>query len=398
MRRLRIILVIGLMVLAGLGPMVQPAPATAQTGPEPGSLAAMFQLMPLAPGGNAQATITYTNPALQAETVGVATPGPGPNDPGIRDWARTQMSLPTHSLAPRMASPDWYDTFGFGLTDVYQAAEYSAPPSAVSVLRGRFDPEALITRWVETGYEARQAGQAIFYSIGDDFEINIQSPVGRMALANANYLAVLDGETIAFASTEALIVAALEASAGTGRSLADEINIASLLAGAPDDLAGATIIPGSVLMATGNPGILIGQTGELPDPDDLATQIADEMAAAAAMPALTYVLLGSTAGGPIADLDHSFLAPDDVPVARAVAVAATTSIAAAETAAGVIDARLRASTGALDWSEFFSGWDIETVAGEPAVRVEFEMAPGRNPGVLSQMLFQRQLSFLEWLP
>ncbi len=390
MRRLRLILLIGLMLVAGLAPVAQPRSATAQEASEPGSLGAMLQLMPLLPlGGDALAMVTYANPALQAKSVGVT-----PDDP---DWTRALRSIPVHSRGAQMNTDEWRDAFGFGLADIDQAIEYSAPPTALSVLRGRFDPEALITQWVETGYEAREAGQAIYYTIGDDFAVDLQSPVSRLALSSANYLAILGPDTIALAPSETLIVAALDASAGTLRSLADEINVASLVAGAPDDLAGGTIVSGTALLAVGDPAALITGSSDLPDPDDVATQIASDLAAASAMPALTTVLLGQTAGGPIDDLDSS-LAQDEIPAAQAVAVVATASSAAAETAAEVIDARLQEPTGTLNWSEFFTGWTIQVVEGEPAVRVELDMATGRNPGVLTQMLFQRELSFLSWAP
>lgn len=389
MRRLRMILLVTLTVLAGLGPIAHPT--SAQGDGEPGSLGAMLSLLPLLPiGGDAQAMITYADVALQTEAVGVT-----PDDP---DWTRALTSMLVHSQGAKMNTDEWRDVFGFGLTDIEQAVEFSAPPTGVTVLRGQFDPEALITRWVETGYEAREVDQAVFYSIGDDFAVDLQSPVSRLALASANYIAVLDGETIAFAPSEALIVATLEASAGTGNSMADEITIAPLIAGAPDDLVSGVIVSGTSLIAVGDPAAMIGESSDLPDPDEIATQIAEDMAAASAMPALTSALLGSTAGGPIEGLDSSTLASDEIPTARAVAVAATVSNAAAETAAEVIDARLQESTGALDWSEFFTGWTIEVVEGEPAVRVEFDLVPGRNPGVLHQMLFQRELSFLSWLP
>lgn len=389
MRRLRMLL-IGLTVLAGLTPIAQPVPAAAQEGGEPGSLGAMLQLLPLLPlGGDSQAVITYANLALQTESVGVS--------PDSDDWTRALMTIPVHSRASQMNSDDWRDLFGFSLTDVEQAIEFSAPPTAVSVLRGQFDPEALITRWVETGYEARQAGQAIYYSIGDDFAVDLQFPVSRLALASANYLAVLGSDTIALAPSEALIVATLEASARTGRSLADEINLASLVAGVPDDLAGGTIVSGSALMTLGDPGALITGSSESPDPDNLATKIAGDLTDAAAMPALTTVLVGMTAGGPIDGISSS-LAADEIPAARAVAVAAVASNAAAETAAEVIGARLRQPTGNVVWIEFFSGWSIDVIDGEPVVRVVLDMVPGRNPGVLSQMLFGRDLSFLFWTP
>jgi hypothetical protein len=304
-----------------------------------------------------------------------------------------------HSRASFMARSEWFDVFGFDLFSIDQVIEYSAPPTSVSVLRGRFDPDELIGHWEAAGYVAHESAAGTYYAVAGDYEIRFASSGGRMALASANYFALLDSETIAFAPAEDLITATMHLAAGTGgNSLADDINIASLLEGVPDDLVSGTILSGTVLVALADPAILLTGTPDPSDLDGMATRIAAPVAAAEGMPPITAVLLGTSAGGPVGPLAASTLAPDAIPAAKAIAVVVTVNDSAAWTVAVVIDSRLRDDSGSIAWSEMFAAWSVHVVEDEPVARVELELAPDRPPGILLQMLFNRELGFLAWSP
>lgn len=400
MRLLRTVLLVVVTLLGGLAPLIQPA--RGQGSPEPGSLRAFLGLLPLIPlGGEAHAMVTYTDLARQAEAVGIDPPKSGRDLPAADDWVHAVGALTGHSAAGFLTSPDWHDVFGFDLFSLDQVIEYSAPPTSISVLRGRFDPDDLIRHWEAAGYVARESAAGTYYSVAGDHEIVFDSVGGRMALASANYLAILDPETIAFAPAENLIMATMDLAAGTGdgRSLADEINLASLLEGVPNDLVSGTIVSGTALLALADPAAIF-LTGT-PDPasldvDQMATRIAAPVAAG--MPPITAALLGSSAGGPVGSLATSSLAPADIPDAEAIAVVVTVNDGAAWTVAEVIDARLRDESGPIAWSEFFTSWSVHVVEEEPVARVELALAPDRPPGILVQMLFNRELGFLAWSP
>lgn len=400
MRLLRTALLVVVTLLGGLAPLAQPV--LGQGSSEPGSLRALLGLLPLIPlGGETQAMVTYANLARQAEAVGIDPPESGQDLPAADDWVHAVGTLAGHSRTSFMTSPAWFDVFGFDLFNLDQVIEYSAPPTSVSVLRGRFDPDGLISHWEAAGYVARESAAGTYYAVAGDYEIDFDSAAVSMVLASANYLAILDPETIIFAPAENLIIATMElaAGSGTGKSLADEINLVSMLEGVPDDLVSGTILSGTALIAVADPAAVF-LTGT-PDPSDLdgmATRIAAPVAAAAGMPPLTAVLLGSSAGGPVGSLETSSLAPADMPTAKAIAVVVTVNDGAARTVGKVIDTRLRDDGGPLAWSEFFAAWSVQVVEEEPVVRVELELAPDRPPGILLQMLFNRELGFLAWSP
>ena len=398
MRLLRMTLLVVVTVLGGLTPLARPA--LAQGNPEPGSPRALLGLMPRLPlGGQTQAMVTYANLARQAAAVGIEPPASGQDLPAADDWIQAVGALAMHSRASYMASPEWFEVFGFDLFSLDQVIEYSAPPTSVSLLRGRFDPDELIGRWEAAGYVAQESAAETYYAVAGDYEIRFASAGGRMALASANYLAILDSETIAFAPAEDLITATMNLAAGTGgASLADDINVASLLDGVPDDLVSGAILSGTVLIALADPANLLTGTPDPSDLDGLATRIAAPVAAAEGMPPITAVLLGTSAGGPVGALRTSTLAIDAIPAAKAIAVLVTVNDGAAWTVAEVIDARLGDDTGPIAWAEMFAVWSVQVVEDEPVARVELALAPDRPPGVLLQLLFNRELGFLAWSP
>ena len=253
-----------------------------------------------------------------------------------------------------MLRPEWEEFFGFNLFDIDQTVEFSAPPTSVTVMRGRFEADALTQQWEAEGYQEQSWPTGAYYKIDDDFAGEFESERSRLAMASANYMAVLAPDLIAFAPSEQLITMVLDLAAGTGQSLADELNIASLVQGVPDDLASGIIVSGTSLLATGDPAIFLTGTPDALNLEDLATRTAESVAEAAAMPPLTVALLGSTAGGPVDELATSTLSPEDIPAAKAVAVVVTVNDAAAWTVAEVIDARLQRDDGPLVWSDFFT--------------------------------------------
>ena len=134
------------------------------------------------------------------------------------------------------------------------------------------------------------------------------------------------------------------------------------------------------------------------NPGAVATEVAARLTAAAELPPLTVALLGATAGGPVEDLATSSLPPTEIPAAQAVAVVATTNNSAAWTVAEVVDRRLGQDDGVLPWSDFFTGWSIHVIEEEPVTRIELELAPDTSPGILTNMLYRRELGFLAWTP
>jgi hypothetical protein len=304
-----------------------------------------------------------------------------------------------HSRASYMALPEWEELLGFSLFDLDQVVEHASPPNSYSLFRGRFDADDLVRHWEAEGYQARESDAGPYYTIRDDFEFELSSDTGHMTMASANYAAILAPDTIAFASSERLITEAVNLAAGTGTSFADEINVASMLEGVPDDLNSASIVPGTLFLAMGDPMPLLTEDPAEADVDAIATRIAVDVAAAAELPPITIALLGSTAGGQASTIATDAATPVvPVPAARAVAVVVTTNDAAAWTAAEVIDRRLAGSSGEITWTELFPNWVISVVDEEPVVVIELELAPDQPAWILLQMLNSRELSLLAWSP
>jgi hypothetical protein len=75
------------------------------------------------------------------------------------------------------------------------------PPHGFFILKGDFDETLIGQKLTEAGYTKTDYGQHSYYSIRDDYEIDIRNPLGRIVLASMNRVAVMDDLIITSPST-----------------------------------------------------------------------------------------------------------------------------------------------------------------------------------------------------
>ena len=131
--------------------------------------------------------------------------------------------------------PGWRRSFGFGLGAIERFVAGGFHPEEAAVLLGEFDAAAIRAQLGAGGY-ARAAG---LLSRGDDGEIDPATPVGRLALASLNRVAVR-GRRLVASSTSELARAVL---AARGQSLpAGDADLA-LAARAVGGATAAVVLP-----------------------------------------------------------------------------------------------------------------------------------------------------------
>jgi hypothetical protein len=363
----------------------------------------MMSMLPAQPLDNGQ--VTYADVAGQREALGaVAIPA----SEGEREawFAATQgLALPANGL--KMATDNWKEIFGFDLYDVDQAVEFSAPPNVVTIMRGRFDEAALIQAWEQQGYQPVEFQGTTYYSVADDFEIDVSSPRSQLALASMNKLALIDGEYLVASSAQSGVEGVIQARDGTRPSMADDIAIAPLVRTIPSDLVSAVIVAGSAFAGGFDPASILDMEGTPgpPDVDAIATQIAEAEEEARRMPIVAAGLLGMTAGRTTLSAGEATPAatPATAPTAKLIAAVTTTSPTDAEAAAAVIDDRLAnqaapEQAGGRSYADLFPERTVSAVPGEPVVIAELTPGPETSPSILLNLLFSRGLTFLAWSP
>jgi hypothetical protein len=404
---------LAVLLLAVMMPLMATGDAFAAPPPRPpetaanesGQLDKMLSLLPALPlGGEAGGQITFADIAGQMKALGLPA-SPTPEEAAIRNQALLSVgTLPQQY--PSMQAPEWEEAFGFQFSQIDQTLEYAAPPLVVGVLIGQFDQSALRQAWDTAGYKAVTADGTTYYSVRDDYEFDFSDPVGRLAMATFNNIALLDDQTLIYSSAHKGIEGVIQARAGQGNAMADDISIAPMLASLPADLTSALIVHGSTLVAMQDP---LATVNEMMTPGAdmgaIATKTAQQTADAKQMPPIAAALIGATAGGPIpARRGEATPTPtaNDIPTATQIVAVTTISHEAAEAAVPVIEQRLatqRPPSLPPDGDTFATLYperSVTAVPDQPVVLVELHPAPDVPRNSLVNFFFQRALTFVAW--
>lgn len=365
------------------------APALATAGGLPALLALVPATFPEVTADQRDAVfVSYAEIAAQLSAVGVEPPL-NPDDAAAVDrfaLATSGLALPYHA-ATKLRDGDlraWRDTFGFDLSQVDQSLQVDAAAAGLTLYRGRFDQVELRSAWERAGYKPLDIDGVTVMAVGDDYELNLRSPVGRLALQYMNYLVVLADGTLLAAPSRGIVEAVLDVAAGQAPSMRDRADVASLLAQAPTDLASAMLLSGSQLAAS-------DRDGEATPP-----------AAQASLPPIELALLAVTVGGPLrtfAPAATPVPLPPGAPTARFVLALLLSSPEDAAAASPVITERL--ATGVSSWQDrpfaaLFPEQSVRAVRGEPVVVVELAYGAATPSGIWLRLLNERGLEFVAW--
>lgn len=373
--------------------------ATPATTPASGGLAGMLVLAPEEAtwlddaewlGDPKSLTITYADIAAQLEVTGVTSPET------VDDAAHPLWLAATRSLAlpvnPLQYHESWRRDYGFDLFQTDETLELSLGQYNLTLLRGRFDNDAIRATLTANGYRPVDVDGHEVFTLREDYH---HDPTSDFAykLAAMNHVALLEDGTIACSSVQAAAAAVPDVAAGRAPSLMGVPGIAAIAEHAPADLVSATMMGGTTLAAGTSPALRDGDPNatpafEWPTPDG---------SPAGELSPVEMALIGSTAGGPL--IGEDIETPPAVPDARAVAMMLMQSPAAAQEAVPVVEARLatgEAPTTGWAYSDLFAVWDVQAVPSTPVLVIELSLAPETRPHVLFDMLMRGDLGFLAW--
>jgi hypothetical protein len=120
------------------------------------------------------------------------------------------------------------------------------PPNGFYILKGNFDEALIGQKLTEQGYTKTKYGQHSYYSIRDDYEIDIRNPLVRIVLAGMNRVAVMD-DFIITSPVKADITGIFDTMDGNSPSVLDNEMCRALADSMGDVLAAAITTPERII-------------------------------------------------------------------------------------------------------------------------------------------------------
>ncbi|HEV2072882.1 MAG TPA: hypothetical protein VGR29_04485 [Thermomicrobiales bacterium] len=284
-------------------------PALAQDDAEPDAPVESFPERPLYEG-NARRRLQSLLELVPVDALG----GPDPNS-----WLFTWLDLQTHLTV--MGSPDLYadatntaailaplvsddplfrealneesrGIFGFSVFDVHQVLVAGVAPDQLTYYAGGLPVADLPSTWEAAGYEKKSGEAGDYWTIGEDGELSLDLPAGRIGTGRLNNAAILNDGIVVFAGTAAQLQQVQALAGGGGESAAGLQDLDALISTMPLDAVNVIPVPGAGLEAQSitpeNPGAELNQTTT-----DL---LAESDEAVGPMPEIDMALFGITAG------------------------------------------------------------------------------------------------------
>lgn len=289
------------------------------------------------------------------------------------------------------------EMLGFDVTDLDQTLQAGLPPNIITLLRGRFDEDAVAAAWEQNGYNMLEIDGLRVASLFEDAQFDFENEISRIALAKMNNAAFLPDGTLAYAPTLQLLESIIETATGAlgpTASVGTRRDVAALLASLDEPVVSAMLFAGTAIsVAAQTPVELTADNPELLE--EIESQLGDPEP----MPPVALGMVGVTAGGPTVIYDEGDESLVEMPPATIVYRLLMAEAGTADAAATVVEARLASMQSVRTrepWSELFGSWDARPVSGGDVLALDLTPANGRPVSIWPQMLIMRDLLFLAW--
>jgi hypothetical protein len=227
----------------------EPSDSTPEAEAEEADAGSLPNLMEYAPDRLADGSLPLPEVASYTDiNAWLAAQGLAPGS--ITEAQASSLALPP-ILASRGLDPIWQATYGFSLAEVDQILAIGQAPDYVTVLRGRFDPNALMEAWTSGGYQAVEVEGTTVWSLFpvEGNAIDLSRPASQPAMGSFNNVVLLDDGTLIATTKFSRLKDTLDTVRGDAPSMADNGDISDLLALENDERAfvSAVIAKGELL-------------------------------------------------------------------------------------------------------------------------------------------------------
>jgi hypothetical protein len=352
-------------------------------------LAELLALIPVAVADAVEdgLIVTYGNIAAQLAAGDIEPPTSLDDEEGFDAWIHASYSILLASPWREYALVLDRELLGYDVTNIDQTIEAGQPPEMVSLLRGRFDPDAVAAAWAANGYTMSEIDGIPVATLFEDAAIDPKIEISRIALARMNNAAFLPDGTLAYAATLPLMEQAIATANGKAESLAARVDVAATLPALDRPLASAMLVSGDSLSIAAQTPV------NLPDGVEVEIEPDDPM------PPIAFGIIGITPGGPTLIYDEGEEPVIELPPATLVYRLLMTEPGTAGEAAEVVDARLGTMTSSRTQqplTELFASWEATAVSDGDVLALDLLPAEGRPVTFWPQPYFSRDLLFLAW--
>jgi hypothetical protein len=374
-------------------------PAIAQEATPPAGLAepfaSMLGLIPASATGSAANVqlATFADLAAQLDALGIAAPAVLDDSPAVDEWLAAVSPLAIADPFANFARVLGRDFIGYDLAHVDQTIQAGDPPDVITLLRGRFDHDAVAAAWTKNGYKLLKVDGVRVASLSEDESIDFNNPINKIVLARMNNAAFLSDGTLAYTARLDRLQAVIAAASVRAPALAARADVVSLISGIDRTLSSAMLLSGVALSATAqNPP-------DLGSPQSLENAFASVVAASGTMPPIQTGLFGQTPGGPLRIPVKVEGTPVAVPSGEIVFELLLAEPGSAEQAKEVVEQRLpayRSTRTRAPLSDYFASWKVRAIEDRNVLEIDFTPNDDRPIDIWVQMIANRDLGFLAW--
>jgi hypothetical protein len=333
---------------------------------------------------------TFGDIALRLESVGVEIPDPATGDDALREAFRATMPIPVSNLMQATArAEDSLALFGWTFADVQQLLyTMTSEHGLLHVLQGSFDQARLESAWSANGYQTIEVEGQTVASLAAEPEIDMQSELGRLALAHVNNAALLEDGTLVYSPSLDALTLMLQAHAGAVPSLGTDELVNTVVGAMTSPLSAASLLPGPALVALGDPLMILGQSADL---DDFNLEDLPEPG-----PLPLMGLVGFVSGSSVPDTDVLEDEAEPKPsgsmmVASRLYTSPEDATLAAKRSLLTLETGISFAT-AEPFTERFAGWRVDVDEANETVLLEVDLYA--NEGIWLQVIYQRDALFL----
>lgn len=283
--------------------------------------------------------------------------------------------------------PEARTAFGFSSLEIHQTLVVGMPPDQVTIYAGGAPVPDLPAIWEASGYERKSGQNGEYWTVGENGEINLDSPVGRFGTGMLNNVAIVNDDVMVFAPRIELVEAVLVTAREGGASAAEDAGMPDALGAMPVDAVNVIAIPGGGLDASTivpeNPGGNLNQS--------LRDLLAESDDAVGPMPVSQLAFFGITAGAIMTTSDAS----TPVPQGNAAVIfvdLVTGSPQDAAQAATVVDWRVQNMTSPVAgyaYSELLT--PVAGEGGSAGAVATLSFTSPKAPGIWSQIVMRQDL-------
>ncbi len=335
--------------------------------------------------------LSFGDMAAQLAAGGIEPPTSIEDDEGLTRWISASYPIAIAEPFRSNALTLGRDLLGFDVTDIDQSLEAGSPPHVRTLLRGRFDREAVAAAWSAHDYQLSEIDGVTVATLFEDTQIDLSHEISRIALTRMNNAAFLPDGTLAYTPSLDTMKEMIAVANGDAPSVGEDDGIVTLLKSLPTPLASAIFFDGEELSIASQLPVNLNE--------EVAAELMATLEELDPIPPIALGLVGITPGGPTRPGNDGGAPPVVLPDATIVYRLLMSESGSADAAVDVVLERLESMSSVITrelFSDIYELREVSSIFDGAVLGVDLRPADGRSIALWTSGLFARDLLFLAW--